>query len=125
MQRLNRVRLFAIAFGIVGIAHAGAVVQTALAQGVRAPESQSVRLIRGSITGVVSDERGGPVAGAIVSAFGQTMAVAVTDSRGVFSMESLPFGEYILQAHLTGFAGSPRESVRVGTSVPVQPRLQI
>ena len=125
MQRLNRVRVFAIAFGIVGIAHASGVVTTTLAQGVRAPESTSVRNIRGTITGSVSDERGGPVAGAIVSAFGQTMAVAVTDGRGNFSMESLPVGEYILQAHLTGFAGSRRESVRVGASIAAQPRLQI
>ena len=125
MQRLNRVRMFAIAFAIVGIAQAGGVVTTALAQGVRAPESQSVRNIRGSITGSVSDERGGPVAGAIVSAFGQTMAVAVTDGHGIFSMDALPFGEYIIQAHLTGFAGSRREAVRVGGSIAAQPRLQI
>jgi hypothetical protein len=125
MQRLNRVRMFATACAIVGIAEASGVMTPALAQGVRVPESQSVRNVRGSIVGSVSDEQGGPVAGAIVSAFGQTMAVAVTDGRGMFSMESLPIGEYIIQAHLTGFAGSRRESVRVGGSIAAQPRLQI
>jgi hypothetical protein len=124
MQRLERMRVFATAAAIVGIAHAGGAEAT-YAQGPRTPESQSVRLIRGSIAGTVSDERGGPVAGAMVSAFGQTMAVAMTDPRGNFIFDALPFGEYVIQAHLTGFAGSRREVVKVGASVAAQPRLQI
>jgi hypothetical protein len=125
MRRLNRVGRLATAAAIVGIAHAGGAATSALAQSARSPESRSASMIRGSITGTVSDERGGPVAGAMVSAFGQTMAVATSDGRGKFSIEALPYGEYVIQAHLTGFAGSRRELVRVGASVAAQPRLQL
>jgi hypothetical protein len=125
MQRLDRVRRMATATAFVAIAHASGVAPDALAQAARMPESQSVRVVRGCITGTVSDERGGPVAGAMVSAFGRTMAVTVTDGRGNFSIDALPVGEYIIQAHLTGFAGSKRELVRVGASIDVQPRLQL
>jgi carboxypeptidase family protein/TonB-dependent receptor-like protein len=125
MQGLNRAGMFAIAVAVGGIAQGGIVATTAFAQIPRTPESQTVRVLRGSISGSVSDEHGGPVAGAKVSAFGQTMAVAVTDVSGNFSIDSLPYGDYVIQAHLTGFAGSRRESVRVGASLAVQPHLQI
>lgn len=100
------------------------IAAPARSQSVRTPETQSVRLMRGSITGTVSDERGGPLAGATVSALGRTWATAVTDDRGRFVIDALPAGEYVLQAHMSGFAGSRRETVRVvsGTSA-AQPLL--
>lgn len=84
------------------------------AQTPRSVDSQTVRLTRGSIQGTVSDDAGGPLAGALVSAFGQTMSSAVSDSRGRFSIDGLPAGDYLIQAHLSGFVGSRRELVRVG-----------
>ena len=59
------------------------------------------------------DERGKPLAGAMVSALGSTSAVAVTDQHGVFVMRSLPAGAYMVRAHLTGFAPSRRQLVDV------------
>jgi hypothetical protein len=91
----------------------------------RVPETQSVRLMRGAITGTVSDDRGGALAGATISALGATWATAVSDVRGQFSIDSLPPGEYVLQAHLTGFSGSRRETVYVGAGGTTQPRLTL
>ena len=102
MKRLNRVltgSLVVCAIGAVG-------APAAMAQSV---QYQSVRNVRGSITGVVSDDRGGPIAGALVSALGTvTVAKAITDATGYFAIDALPIGDYTLQAHLTGFSGSAR-----------------
>jgi len=95
----------------------------ALAQSV---QYQSVRNLRGSITGVVSDDRGGPIAGAMVSALGTVMvAKAVTDASGWFSIDALPAGDYTLQAHRSGFVGSVRATVRVSGLSPALQRLQL
>ena len=65
---------------------------------------QSVPNTRGSITGVVSDDHGGPIAGAMVSALGTvTVAKALTDASGYFSIDALPVGDYTVQAHRNGF----------------------
>ena len=96
----------------------------ATAQTIRIPEAQSVRVLKGVISGSVSDEAGGPLAGATISAIGQTLATAVSDSTGQFSIAALPPGEYFIQAHLSGFAGSRRQTVRVSTgSTLLQPLL--
>lgn len=88
------------------------------------PVVQTARAARATITGVVSDERGGPLMGAMVSALGATMAMAVTDDRGRFEFD-LPYGEYVLRAHLQGFAASRREFVRVGASAVNLPQLKL
>jgi hypothetical protein len=106
------------------VAGTGVVGATlAHAQVARVPETQTVRVIRGAITGIVSDERGGPLPGATVSALGRMWATAVTDDRGSFSIDSLPAGEYVIQAHLPGFAGSRRETVRVASGSSATQRL--
>lgn len=80
----------------------------------------------GSLTGGVSDDRGGPLRGAMVSAIGVTaMATAVSDQHGRYAIEALPAGQYIVRAHLAGFAASRRESVRVAGSAAVVPPLQL
>ena len=67
----------------------GAAVVMVVASGPRGfaqtnvrPEGQTVHLLRGSITGTVVDERGGPLAGVVVSALGATMAMTISDGRG-------------------------------------------
>jgi TonB-dependent receptor-like protein/carboxypeptidase family protein len=84
------------------------------------PVTQTARVTRAVLRGVVSDERGGPLNGAMVSALGTTMAMAVTDEHGRFELD-LPYGEYVLRAHLQGFAASRREFVRIaggGVNLP-------
>jgi hypothetical protein len=74
----------------------------------------------GSIEGVVVDESGKPLAGAMVSALGSTSAVAVTDRHGVFTMRSMPAGAYVVRAHLTGFVTSRRQFVDVQATSPAR-----
>jgi Carboxypeptidase regulatory-like domain len=82
-------------------------------------------IMAGTITGTVSDERGGPLPGAMVSVLGVTMAMTLTDASGRFSLNRLPIGEYTLRAHLAGFASSRRENVRVGPLASAPYRLQL
>src|SRR6186997_227251 len=100
MGRLMRVLTAVAAVGT-------ALVTTPDASAQQAPRFTGVQLARlglGSIEGVVSDERGGPLAGAMVSALGAKNGMAVTDSRGRFLIDSLPSGVYIVRVHLPGFA---------------------
>jgi carboxypeptidase family protein/TonB-dependent receptor-like protein len=125
MGRMNRV-LSAAGFAAVATA---AGTSLALAQQnvpARGPQFRPVSaIIGGAISGIVSDERGGPLPGAMVSALGATMAMTVTDANGRFSLEKLPAGDYTLRAHLAGFAASRRENVRVGLTAPAVYRLQL
>ena len=79
----------------------------------------------GTLTGIVSDERGGPVAGAKVTAIGVTMVLAFTDESGRFVTETLPAGEYVVRAHRAGFSASRREVVRVGAAATTVPKLEM
>ncbi|MET0212393.1 MAG: carboxypeptidase-like regulatory domain-containing protein, partial [Vicinamibacterales bacterium] len=99
MKRLALgIRVLAVT-AVVGVT-GGAGASSALAQSV---QYQSVHAVRGSITGVVSDDHGGPISGAMVSALGTVMvAKAITDASGYFSIDALPAGDYTLQAHRTG-----------------------
>ncbi|HEX7138985.1 MAG TPA: TonB-dependent receptor [Vicinamibacterales bacterium] len=90
----------------------------ALAQG--APQPQPVMhvasLSPGSILGVVQDERGVPVFGAVVSALGTTTAVAVSDRLGHFELRTLTPGPYLIRAHLSGYVASRGQLVEVRSS---------
>ena len=70
----------------------------------------------GSIQGTVLDERGAPVVGATVSAFGASTAFAVSDRTGRFEMRTLSPGPYVLRAHLTGFVASHGQVIEVRPS---------
>jgi Carboxypeptidase regulatory-like domain/TonB dependent receptor len=122
MQRLNRVRtatLVVCSIGALGTFSASpAHAQSA--------QYQSVRSIHGTINGIVSDDRGGPIAGALVSVLGTaTTAKATTDASGWFSIDALPIGDYTVQAHRSGFAGSARATVRVSGFAVTSQRLQL
>ena len=122
MGRMNRV-LSAASF--VAIA-AAAVPSSVVAQGAaRVSAFRTVSNMGGAIHGIVSDDRGGPLPGAMVSIIGATMAMTVTDVDGRFSLQRLPEGDYTLRAHLAGFAASRRENVRVGAGGAPLCRLQL
>ncbi|OFW06736.1 MAG: hypothetical protein A3I61_05920 [Acidobacteria bacterium RIFCSPLOWO2_02_FULL_68_18] len=55
------------------------------------------------VHGIVRDDRGRPLAGAVVTALGATMSVAVSDEEGRFAFQNLPFGPYLVRAHLQGY----------------------
>ncbi|OFW23237.1 MAG: hypothetical protein A3H97_12200 [Acidobacteria bacterium RIFCSPLOWO2_02_FULL_65_29] len=67
----------------------------------------------GSIQGIVRDETGAPVAGAVVSAVGASPSVAVTDHQGRFDLPALPPGPYLLRAHITGYVAPRAQMVDV------------
>src|SRR5262245_13236350 len=94
-----------------------AVVPVAFAQ---APEIRPVTHVAsiapGSIQGIGLDERGEPVAGAMVSALGATTAFAVSDRVGRFELRTLSPGPYLVRAHLTGFVASRGQVVDVRPS---------
>ncbi|MEO6239330.1 MAG: carboxypeptidase-like regulatory domain-containing protein, partial [Vicinamibacterales bacterium] len=112
---MARLTGFLAAAAIVGSTATSVSAQTpAVRTVVFTPVAQQARVSSGSIQGVVSDERGGPLAGAIVSVLGLTPAMATTDSRGRFAIQQLAPGSYALRVHLAGFAASRRDAVRVG-----------
>ena len=124
-------RLFAIVGSMVVAGLAGspppALAQPAAARPV--PDARVGQLavsLAGNLEGSVTDERGAPLTGAMVSALGSTTAVAVTDQRGWFVMRSLPSGSYMVRAHMTGFAPSRRQlvEVRATSSTRVSATLQ-
>jgi hypothetical protein len=115
------------------LAIVGSTVVVGLVGGIPAAEAQSgdARATSGGsayrvafaassfVEGVVADERGTPLAGAMVSALGATSAAAVTDRRGVFTL-GLPPGHYVLRAHLAGFVPSRRQFVDLGATSPAR-----
>jgi hypothetical protein len=90
----------------------------ARAQGVLQiqPITHVASLATGSIQGMVQDDQGLPVAGAVVSALGATTAVALTDRTGRFEMRTLSPGPYLVRAHLTGFVAPRGQIVEVRPS---------
>lgn len=120
-------RVFAAALvGVAGAAMSPPALAQEKAQTVRVqtPELQTVSARRTALVGVVSDERGGPVSGAMVTIAGRTTALTISDDHGRFAVDKLPAGEYVLRAHLAGFAPSPRRIVQVG-GPSTEHRLQV
>jgi outer membrane receptor protein involved in Fe transport len=72
-----------------------------------------VRAVQGELQGVVTDDRGEPLAGAVVSAFGTTTAFAVTDRAGRFAFQALPLGSYLVRAHLKGYVPPRAQMIQV------------
>jgi hypothetical protein len=125
---MTRLTGFLAAAAIVGLTVASASAQT---PGVRPAawtpvlQSQQVRLSLGGIQGLVSDERGGPLAGALVSALGATAAMATTDARGRFVIQPLAPGNYALRVRLPGFVTTRRDGVLVGPAAVEVSKIQL
>ena len=70
----------------------------------------------GSIEGNVQDEKGAPVAGAMISALGATTAFTVSDRSGRFEIRALSPGPYLVRAHISGFVASRGQVIDVRAS---------
>jgi len=70
-------------------------------------------LVSGRIEGVVTDERGAPLAGVAVSALGPDALFGVTDQAGRFVFSAVPVGTYLIRAQRAGYRASMREFVDV------------
>src|SRR5687768_14479483 len=102
----------------VGVLVLLCLAPAASAQSVAPPRpiTHIASVSHGAILGNVLDERGKPVAGAMVSALGATSAFAVSDRTGRFELLTLPPGPYIVRAHLVGFVASRGQVVEVRPS---------
>lgn len=108
------VTLTALALGL-------SLAPTAMAQPLvqaRAHEGASsitpgVALVAGRIEGVVTDDRGAPLAGVAVSALGPDALFGVTDQSGRFVFSAVPVGTYLIRAQRAGYRASSREFVDV------------
>ncbi len=65
---------------------------------------------QGELRGLVLDDRGRPLAGAVVSAVGSTSAFAITERDGSFIVRNLSAGPYLVRVHLQGYV-APRARV--------------
>ncbi len=68
------------------------------------------------LSGVVADQNGHPLAGAVVSAIGSDSAFAVSDRDGRFTFRTLPQGPYAVRAHLQGYLPARARLIQVGAS---------
>ena len=70
----------------------------------------------GEIRGIVEDEKGEPLRGAVVSAMGTTTTLAVADAEGRFVFRNLTPGPYLIRAHLQGYTAARARTVQARTS---------
>ena len=81
------------------------------------PVTRIAALAQADLHGVVLDDRGQPVAGAVVSALGSTSAFAVSGRDGRFSFRNLPSGPYLVRAHLQGYLPARGRIIQVSPTV--------
>lgn len=79
----------------------------------RLPVGQIAAAHQAELYGLVEDEHGQPLAGAIVSALGSTSAFAISDGEGRFVFRDLPPGPYLIRAHLQQYVPSRGRIVQV------------
>jgi hypothetical protein len=71
---------------------------------------------QGELHGLVHDDSGHPLTGAVVSALGATSAFAVTDRDGRFAFRNLAAGPYLVRAHLQGYLPARGRVVQVNSA---------
>src|SRR6188474_856763 len=103
--------------GLVVVCLAALQSTYADAQGLKfEPVTRIAATDTGLIEGKVTDERGKPLDGAVISALGGTTAFAVSDSTGQFTLKQLPPGPYLVRVHLAGFLTARSAMVNVRPS---------
>jgi hypothetical protein len=68
------------------------------------------------VQGTVLDDHGRPLEGVVVSAFGSTSVFAVSDPEGRFSFRSIPYGPYVVRAHLQGYLPPRSRLIQVNSA---------
>jgi hypothetical protein len=100
-----------LAASVVGVLIALGWVASAFAQ---SPGAETPKATLGVVYGVVTDESGTPIAGAMVSAIGAITIFAISDDRGRFEITAPAPGAYLIRAHRKGFEGSRGRTLDVG-----------
>jgi len=115
MTRVSTFVFVAAAAGFV-VAAGSAAAQSV---SIRSPQAIVAHAAtQGEIQGLVVDPKGRPLAGAMVSALGSTVAFALTGRDGRFRLDGLPVGPYTVRIHLDGFIPAPRQMVEVRSTWP-------
>ena len=81
------------------------------------PITQLAAVAQTDLHGVVLDDRGEPLAGAVVSALGSTTAFAVSDREGRFAFRNLAPGPYLVRAHLQGYVPERGRIIQVNAGI--------
>jgi Carboxypeptidase regulatory-like domain/TonB dependent receptor len=102
----------------VGALLCAATASSAHAQLAPRPQLSSSQAVgsalrHGELRGVVQDEQGQPIAGAVVSAVGSTSVFAVSGPDGRFTLRNLPAGPYLVRAHLQHYLPARGRLVQV------------
>jgi hypothetical protein len=89
------------------------------------PQAQAVALVaapsQAELHGTVLDDRGEPLAGAVVSALGSSPAFALSDSEGRFTFPDLAYGPYLVRAHLEGHLPSRAVLIQITRASDTMP----
>jgi hypothetical protein len=78
---------------------------------------------QGELYGAVVDDRGQPLASAIVSALGATTIFAVSDRDGRYVFRNLAPGPYLVRAHLQGYVPARGRTLQVSAAGRVSSRI--
>jgi hypothetical protein len=114
MTRLHTVVPVAAAVCMAVAAPAAAQLQRPSLQ----PVTRLAAAAQSGLRGIVLDDRGDPLTGAVVSALGSTTAFAVSDRYGRFSFRNLSPGPYLVRAHLQGYVPARAQIIQVNASNP-------
>jgi hypothetical protein len=110
-------RLIALAVGVLVVVCAPLPVSAQTPSSARRapsdPSGAGAGVGVGIIQGLVQDDAGAPVVGAVVTASGATTVFGVTDRLGHFTLRSLAPGPYLVRAHMSGFAAPRGQMVQV------------
>jgi hypothetical protein len=110
MQHMAR-HLVGVLLLVVPVVLAGDAAAQVRAVGFQTEET--VEAPEGLLHGTVVDEAGDPLAQVLVSAMGMTTVFAVTNDEGRFVFRGLPFGAYLVRAHLKGYSPATAREVEV------------
>jgi hypothetical protein len=109
-----RIRLWCgVAFAVCFVAAPPAFAQLAQKPLLQQSSRGASSARQGEVYGVVQDEQGQPVSGAVVSAVGSTSVFAISDGDGRFALRSLPAGPYLVRAHLQEYLPARGHIVQV------------
>src|SRR3954470_16032258 len=116
MTRAPGIAASALIGGLVLLATPAIVPAQSAGDFTGQPVARVASAAPGSLFGRVEDDKGGPIAGVIVSALGTSTTFAVSDRDGRFEFGTLTPGPYMLRAHLSGYIAPRAQMVQVRAS---------